>query len=77
VTIKGQHFSVETIEGAKTKGAVSLQLANRDHAAIDAFHQRGRRGDLKQCRMVDLQRIGQGGHDDMRHRLTGLPAARL
>src|SRR5215212_6113139 len=75
VAIEGQHFSVETIEGAETEGAVSLQLANGGHAAIDTFHQGGRCGDLKQRRLVDLQSVSQGGHDDVRYWLTGLPAA--
>ena len=75
VTVERQHLSVETVEGAETEGAVSLQLANGDHAAIDAFHQRGRCGDLKQRRMVDLQGVGQRGHDDVRYRLAGLPAS--
>ncbi len=77
VPVERQHLSVEPVERAQTEGAVLLQLADGDHAAIDAFHQRGRGGDLKQRRMVDLQGVGQGGHDDVRYRLTGLPAARL
>ena len=43
VTVERQHLAVETVERAQTEGAVSLQLANGDHAAIDTFHQRGRR----------------------------------
>ena len=77
VTVERQHLAVETIKGAQTEGAMSLQLANGDHAAIDAFHQRSRCGDLKQRRMVDLQGVGQRGHDDVRYRLAGLPASCL
>ena len=77
VAVERKHLSVEPIEGAETKGAMLLQLADGDDASVDAFHQRGRGGDLKQRRMVDLQGVGQGGHDDVRYRLTGLRAACL
>jgi hypothetical protein len=77
VTIERQHFSIQSIECAETEGAVLLQLTNGNDPSIDTFDQCGRGRDLKQRRMVDLQGIGEGGHDDVLYWVTGLPAAFL
>ena len=48
----------------------------RHDAVVDPLHQRRRRGDLEQRRVLDLQRVGQGRHDDVRQRFAGACTAR-
>ena len=74
VPVERQHLSVQPVERAQTEGAVLLQLGDGDHSAVDTFHQRGRGGDLEQCRMIDLEGVGQ---EAMTMRATGSPVCLL